>query len=143
MPLLGDIPGLGWLFKEIREVKDRRELLIVLTPHVMSTIEQMDKVTADEVESLSLLRSEEGREDRATKPYIDRLRELGRGNDGPQLQQDDSLPDVQGRLMRQREPRERSAGPMLLELLPGREKALKRPHEVEIDPDSLPDIDVE
>ena len=143
VPLLGDIPGLGWLFKEIREVKDRRELLIVLTPHVMSTIEQMDKVTADEVESLSLLRSEEGREDRATKPYIDRLRELGRGNDGPQLQQDDSLPDVQGRLMRQREPRERSAGPMLLELLPGREKALKRPHEVEIDPDSLPDIDVE
>ncbi len=36
IPLLGDIPGLGWLFKTKSETVDRRELLVFITPRLMS-----------------------------------------------------------------------------------------------------------
>ena len=36
IPLLGDIPGLGWLFKTKNETVDRRELLVFITPRLMS-----------------------------------------------------------------------------------------------------------
>ncbi len=36
IPLLGDIPGLGWLFKTKSETTDRRELLVFITPRLMS-----------------------------------------------------------------------------------------------------------
>jgi type IV pilus assembly protein PilQ len=36
IPLLGDIPGLGWLFKTKSESVDRRELLVFITPRLMS-----------------------------------------------------------------------------------------------------------
>lgn len=142
VPLLGDIPGLGWLFKEIREVEDRRELLIILTPHVMATIEDTDRVTAEEVEGLSLLRRQERREDPVTKPYVDWLRGLGRENGGQEVQRDrdDSLPDIQGMLMDKPKPRQRS-GPMLLELLPSRAKDYKEEPSDGLYSDSLPDAD--
>lgn len=36
IPLLGDIPVLGWLFKTKSETVDRRELLVFITPRLMS-----------------------------------------------------------------------------------------------------------
>src|SRR5574343_192068 len=36
IPMLGDIPVLGWLFKTKSETVDRRELLIFITPRLMS-----------------------------------------------------------------------------------------------------------
>jgi len=36
VPMLGDIPVLGWLFKTKSETVDRRELLIFITPRMMS-----------------------------------------------------------------------------------------------------------
>jgi type IV pilus assembly protein PilQ len=36
VPLLGDIPVLGWLFKTKSESVDRRELLVFITPRLMS-----------------------------------------------------------------------------------------------------------
>jgi type IV pilus assembly protein PilQ len=36
IPFLGDIPVLGWLFKTKSEAVDRRELLIFITPRLMS-----------------------------------------------------------------------------------------------------------
>ena len=36
VPLLGDIPVLGWLFKTKSETVDRRELLVFITPRLMS-----------------------------------------------------------------------------------------------------------
>jgi type IV pilus assembly protein PilQ len=36
IPMLGDIPVLGWLFKTKSEAIDRRELLIFITPRLMS-----------------------------------------------------------------------------------------------------------
>ena len=36
VPLLGDIPLLGWLFKSKAERQDRRELLVFITPRLFS-----------------------------------------------------------------------------------------------------------
>ncbi len=36
VPLLGDIPALGWLFKYKKDVGSRRELLVFITPRVIS-----------------------------------------------------------------------------------------------------------
>lgn len=50
VPVLGDIPGLGNLFKKTTKTKQRTELLIILTPHVMRTLEKSDARTAEEVQ---------------------------------------------------------------------------------------------
>ena len=36
VPLLGDIPGLGWLFKSKKETKDKTELLIFVSPTIVT-----------------------------------------------------------------------------------------------------------
>lgn len=42
IPVLGDIPGLGWLFKVRNDTKTRRELLVFITPRIVS-----DKMRVD------------------------------------------------------------------------------------------------
>ena len=36
VPFLGNIPILGWLFKNVTEEEERKELVIFLTPHIIS-----------------------------------------------------------------------------------------------------------
>ena len=36
IPLLGDLPVLGWLFKSRREQDDRTELLVFITPKIVN-----------------------------------------------------------------------------------------------------------
>jgi type IV pilus assembly protein PilQ len=36
VPSLGDVPGLGWLFKNRNQTRRKSELLIFLTPRVVS-----------------------------------------------------------------------------------------------------------
>jgi len=57
VPVLGDIPLLGELFKSTRKVRERSELLIILTPTVLQTIEDADTTTASETRRLNLLRA--------------------------------------------------------------------------------------
>jgi len=45
VPLLGDIPILGWLFKEKVKANARTELMIFITPYVMESPEDVEKVT--------------------------------------------------------------------------------------------------
>ena len=45
VPLLGDIPGLGWLFKYHSVSKSRTNLLILLTPQIMKDSATMNKAT--------------------------------------------------------------------------------------------------
>jgi general secretion pathway protein D len=45
IPLLGDIPGLGWLFKSVRKDRTKTNLLIVLTPRIIRGAEEMTEVT--------------------------------------------------------------------------------------------------
>ena len=48
VPLLGDIPGLGWLFKSKKDTKEKTELLIfvsptIITPQVITYMERKEK----------------------------------------------------------------------------------------------------
>ena len=57
VPLLGDIPFLGALFRADTETTNKTELLIVLTPHVIASPAEFDRVgeiTNDEIDRLSL-----------------------------------------------------------------------------------------
>ncbi|MHB1155584.1 MAG: type II secretion system secretin GspD [Phycisphaerales bacterium] len=55
VPLLGDIPLLGELFKRTQNTKTKTELLIFLTPHVVSRSEQLDEMSKEEVKGTKLL----------------------------------------------------------------------------------------
>ncbi|MDO8643495.1 MAG: hypothetical protein Q7S00_00830, partial [bacterium] len=44
VPLLGDIPVLGWLFKHRQKVKVKSNLLIFITPHVIRDVSDFDKI---------------------------------------------------------------------------------------------------
>jgi len=49
VPLLGNIPGLGWLFKSKKDTKDKTELLIfvsptIITPKVLVNMERKEKL---------------------------------------------------------------------------------------------------
>ena len=57
VPLLGDIPWLGNLFKSTKKVKERSELLIIMTPRIIATPAAADRTTEDESRRLKLLRS--------------------------------------------------------------------------------------
>ena len=48
IPILGDIPLLGVLFRKERIVNEKTELLIFLTPHVIVTPEEADEVTSQQ-----------------------------------------------------------------------------------------------
>jgi general secretion pathway protein D len=48
IPLLGDIPLLGWLFKTRHKERVKTNLLIVLTPRIIRGAEEMAEVTADQ-----------------------------------------------------------------------------------------------
>jgi len=45
VPLLGDIPGIGVLFTSQRDRTQKTNLLIFITPHVMTTPEQLEQIT--------------------------------------------------------------------------------------------------
>ena len=57
VPFLGDIPLLGHLFRKTTTIEQRRELLIILTPHVIRGVEDADKHTNETLEHLRLLGS--------------------------------------------------------------------------------------
>ena len=57
VPLLGDIPFFGALFRSSTETSKKTELLIVLTPHVIMSpteIDRVDQITHAEIDRLSL-----------------------------------------------------------------------------------------
>jgi general secretion pathway protein D len=56
VPLLGDLPVLGALFKSTHKEKQRKELLIILTPTVIRNVAEGDATTQSQVKGLNLLR---------------------------------------------------------------------------------------
>ncbi len=50
VPLLGDIPILGWLFKSRRTAKDKTNLMVFLTPKIIRTPEDNESLLARKVE---------------------------------------------------------------------------------------------
>jgi general secretion pathway protein D len=57
IPLLGDMPGLGLLFRRIEKVKVRDELMIFLTPRILRNAEATHEATLDEFRRNDTLRS--------------------------------------------------------------------------------------
>jgi len=45
--LLGDIPLIGYLFKYTAKTKEKTELLILVTPTILTGIDDADKVTRE------------------------------------------------------------------------------------------------
>lgn len=64
VPILGDIPVLGWLFSRIRKVNERTELLVFITPTVIMT----------SAEGTEMAASEEGRTGQEFKELNDKMR---------------------------------------------------------------------
>ncbi len=57
VPLLGDIPILGWLFKNKKIEKKKTNLLVFLTPHIVKKAEQLSRLTDNK--KLEFARAEE------------------------------------------------------------------------------------
>jgi general secretion pathway protein D len=56
VPLLGDIPGLGLLFGSTSYSVSRTELIVLLTPHVMQTVDEIQQATEEFKSGLKGLR---------------------------------------------------------------------------------------
>jgi general secretion pathway protein D len=54
VPLLGDIPLLGWAFKRKQKEDVKKELLIFLTPHIVNTPTQLGALSRREAAALEL-----------------------------------------------------------------------------------------
>ncbi len=63
VPLLGDIPILGWLFKSTNDTEDKTSLLIFITPRVIHDSDDLSRLTHDMQGDLQLFRSEGGTEE--------------------------------------------------------------------------------
>ncbi len=53
IPVLGDIPVLGNLFKDIDQANSRSELVLLITPHIISNPNDSEEVSRDAVEPLT------------------------------------------------------------------------------------------
>ena len=62
VPILGDIPLLGILFRDKSVRKTRTELLIILTPHVLNNISDTDRVTRENIQR-SNIQNQPGRDE--------------------------------------------------------------------------------
>jgi len=60
VPLLGDIPILGHLFKRTKDVENKTSLLIFITPRVIRDSEDLKRITRENQDSLDLFRGEDG-----------------------------------------------------------------------------------
>ncbi len=59
VPLLGDIPILGWLFRSRDVSKEKRNLVVFLTPKIIRNSETMNKITQGEIDKrLSFIKKE-------------------------------------------------------------------------------------
>ena len=58
VPLLGDIPVLGWFFKYRRERNEKTNLYVFLTPHVINTPEEAESVYGSKRQQIDGFREE-------------------------------------------------------------------------------------
>jgi general secretion pathway protein D len=63
VPYLGRVPGLNWLFGNTSKSKNRTELIVLITPRVVTSAAQARQVTDDYRQQMQLLRPEVSRVD--------------------------------------------------------------------------------
>ncbi|PLY12809.1 MAG: hypothetical protein C0624_00420, partial [Desulfuromonas sp.] len=59
VPLLGDIPLLGWLFKRKRVEESKTNLLVFITPHIINNAGDLDRLTQRSRSLMNRFREEE------------------------------------------------------------------------------------
>ncbi len=60
VPLLGDIPLLGWLFKFQTKKADKTNLMIFLTPHIIKESEDADAILKEKKEKMEEFKKDQG-----------------------------------------------------------------------------------
>jgi type II secretion system protein D len=73
VPVLGDVPVLGNLFKSRKTTRQRIELLVILKPHIIRTVEEADAVTAEQykrAKALHNIETESGEDSRIVEPLM-------------------------------------------------------------------------
>ena len=60
VPFLGDLPGIGFLFKRTKDVEKKKSLLIFITPRVIRSSEDLQEITKDNRSSFDLYQKEGG-----------------------------------------------------------------------------------
>ncbi len=64
VPLLGDIPLLGWFFKFQSKKSDKTNLMVFLTPHIIKESEDADIILKEKKEKMEEFKKEHGIEDK-------------------------------------------------------------------------------
>jgi len=59
VPILGDIPILGWLFKSKSKKRVKTNLLVFLTPHIINRAEDLSSITEEKQKLMKKLQKEE------------------------------------------------------------------------------------
>ncbi len=49
VPILGDLPAVGWLFRQETQDDSHRELVLLITPHVLNKVEEVDRVSRERI----------------------------------------------------------------------------------------------
>jgi len=107
VPVLGDVPILGNLFKRTTVDKERTELLIVLTPHVIRNVTDADRLTKEHLDRMNaerkaaydampdilikateLLKTDINDDTRTKKAIIPEIREITPLEDLPKLREE-------------------------------------------------------
>jgi type II secretion system protein D len=73
VPVLGDVPVLGNFFKSRKTTRQRIELLVILKPHIIRTVEEADAVTAEQykrAKALHNIETESGEDSRIVEPLM-------------------------------------------------------------------------
>ena len=71
VPFLGDIPILGLLFRKTKDTLNKTELVLLITPQVIHTLDQANDVTNEFIEKLEMLR-DRIREEGGSTSLVDR-----------------------------------------------------------------------
>jgi general secretion pathway protein D len=58
IPILGDIPLLGFFFRKTTRNQDKHNLVVIITPHIVETGDELDKLTASYRDEYDLQRLE-------------------------------------------------------------------------------------
>ncbi len=58
VPCLGSIPGLGWLFKSVKQKRDKTNLFIFITPKIVRAQKDIDPMTRSKRELIDNIRDE-------------------------------------------------------------------------------------
>jgi len=70
VPLLGDIPYLGWLFSYTKSSHNKRNLMVFLRPTILRDEAQGSRITFDKYDYMRRLQQEQGRDGVALLPQV-------------------------------------------------------------------------